>query len=596
MIFRIVAALCLSMIALGHGSRTSINQMQACNLVLVPGYIIGEKAYTRFGNVASVEDCCTRCAADPSACVAFTFESSEKACYLKNTTDSNTTSRKDGTVSGQPPPPPVAASLATISAGVAHVTDPFFKSWNIDASPNREWDTRDLSNPALHYLANMSEPGYLRFGGSGNDGLRYGVGQPCQPEWGRCLNESHFLRLMDFSVAAGSRLVFGLNIQTKDSHGVWDPTDARALIKFAQSKGYTFFGFELGNEQDNSAETNFEPQALDFAVLSKLLGELYPDANTRPKIIGPDIHGFHQGDDIVTAKKKLVYLNGFAKNCSNLNVTLHALTHHEYIEVPQYAVAPASASLLDNTAQIAKLVYTGLAAVEPRIQVWAGEIGPHNGGSPNCSHSSMRWANFADVFWYVDAMASKAANGYSVFCRQDFVGIDYGIVDCATNTPLPDYYAGILWGRTMGTGVLSVAVNNSATEPSYVRVYAHCARTGNDVTVVVLNLDIRERPDVLLRVDDGTEGTAPGLALPAVVNATYYALTGPQGTNATAVSLNGRPLELDPEGKLPELSGKSGQARGDGNTLSLLQAPLPAASVHFVVLHGLGPLLHCPAA
>merc|ERR1712048_136653 len=99
--------------------------------------------------------------------------------------------------------------------------------------------------------------------------------------------------------------------------------------------------------------------------------------------------------------------------------------------------------------------------------------------------SSLRWANFADSFWYLDAMASKAANGYSVFCRQDFVGIDYGMLDCATNNPLPDYYAGILWSQLMGMNVLQTTSSDTNT----VRAYAHCsAKSSDDVTVLLLNL------------------------------------------------------------------------------------------------------------
>ena len=65
--------------------------------------------------------------------------------------------------------------------------------------------------------------------------------------------------------------------------------------------------------------------------------------------------------------------------------------------------------------------------------LWSsGEIGPHNGGSPPCDHSSMRWANFGDSFWYLDAMGVKAAGGYSVFCRQDFIGADYVRTPCHT--------------------------------------------------------------------------------------------------------------------------------------------------------------------
>jgi hypothetical protein len=51
-------------------------------------------------------------------------------------------------------------------------------------------------------------------------------------------------------------------------------------------------------------------------------------------------------------------------------------------------------------------------------------------------------------------MALKAKNGYAAYCRQDFLGIDYAILDCATNDPLPDYFGGVLWSRLMGTGAI----------------------------------------------------------------------------------------------------------------------------------------------
>ena len=44
----------------------------------------------------------------------------------------------------------------------------------------------------------------------------------------------------------------------------------------------------------------------------------------------------------------------------------------------------------------------------------------------------MRWANWGDSFWYADALGAKAAHGYSGFARQDFIGIDYGLLDCPT--------------------------------------------------------------------------------------------------------------------------------------------------------------------
>merc|ERR1712146_713446 len=113
-----------------------------------------------------------------------------------------------------------------------------------------------------------------------------------------------------------------------------------------------------------------------------------------------------------------------------------------------------------------------------------GESGPHNGKSP--PEDEHRWTNFADSFWYLDAMASKAAAGYAVFCRQDFVGIDYGLVDQLSYTPLPDYFAGLLWSDLMGTGVVKVFTEAEDT----VRAWAHCspASSGGGVTVLLMNL------------------------------------------------------------------------------------------------------------
>ena len=66
------------------------------------------------------------------------------------------------------------------------------------------------------------------------------------------------------------------------------------------------------------------------------------------------------------------------------------------------------------TALIAAAVNATLAPIlPPGVEIWAGEIGPHNGGTVPCAASGRptRWTNFADSFWYMDAMASKAANG-----------------------------------------------------------------------------------------------------------------------------------------------------------------------------------------
>ena len=51
---------------------------------------------------------------------------------------------------------------------------------------------------------------------------------------------------------------------------------------------------------------------------------------------------------------------------------------------------------------------------------------------------------------------------------QDYIGADYGLVDCSPGVPLPDYYTALVWARTMGTTVLDVHASASAgSAPDY---------------------------------------------------------------------------------------------------------------------------------
>jgi hypothetical protein len=240
-----------------------------------------------------------------------------------------------------------------------------------------------------------------------------------------CMNRTQFDNLHGFAEFAGAKLVFGLAMPQRNTH-TWNSTDARALITYAISSNKSFFAFELGNEQCGvftAAET-----AVNFAQLSVLLSELYPDETTRPKIIGPDPWGFHrpfnesgrdesthESDDNIErqhslgeregrrhldADQRLQFITDFVGNCTKLGVPLHALSHHEYIDIPQNPTTPVNgnATLLDYTRRIAEHVNRTLASIAPKVQIWAGEVGPHNGGTNVCEHGG-RWANWGNTFW-----------------------------------------------------------------------------------------------------------------------------------------------------------------------------------------------------
>lgn len=184
-------------------------------------------------------------------------------------------------------------------------------------------------------------------------------------------------------------------------------------------------------------ENGYHPRdaANDFAILHRVIVKKFPHNATRPKLIGPDIM-MQSWQDPLTAKAQgyMSYLQHFVANCSLFGVDLYAVTHHEYLEIKEYSTTPPPATLLDEAGTMGRAIRAAIQEVAPNVKVWAGEIGPHPGRSPGCDHSSLRWSNFADTFWYIDSMGLKAASGYDMFCRQDFVGIDCERSPCIAST------------------------------------------------------------------------------------------------------------------------------------------------------------------
>ena len=240
------------------------------------------------------------------------------------------------------------------------------------------------------------------------------------------------------------------------------------------------------------------------------------------------------------------------------------------------------------------------------------------------SDASMRWANFADSFWYLDAMGSKARHGYDVFCRQDFVGIDYGLLNPRTNDPLPDYFAGLVWGQTMGAGVVQATSNDT----DHVRAYAHCTPSppatsasvprrskGNaattsgagSLTLLLMNLknttvaasDAGSGSNTKANVvdnDDDDDNNTMHITIDGVVGCTpsscphsRFTLSGPQGTNSTQVALNGQLLELDAQtGRLPSMPFAPERVNATSNVVAV--AP---ATIVFLVFDGAGTAVGC---
>lgn len=549
--------------------------------------------------VADRSACCDSCALDV-LCKFFTYEGgSNGLCHHKNT-DAPDHSRLNasctsGYVGSDPPVPPVPTTVHITIGNQRSRTGGSFLCWNLDASENRQFFTRNLSVEVsgsfgwqlarqAAELGSRQPAGYslLRFGGTGNDYLTYEFGgTPCPPlsEFKQCMNQTIWRNLLSFAQAAKAKIIFGLSMNTELDASrnkvradpfpfPWDPKNAKQILQWTIDQGldHVLYGFELGNEQN----TKYTAQQLatNFAILHNLTLALWTDASKRPLLFGPDPHSVHD-----TTGVQYQFIADFIKACKSMGVPLYAATHHEYIEIDPTSAGFTSPSKLKLNGDIAATMNKTIREVDLAVNIFGGEIGPHNGGTVPCDHTSMRWAVFGDSFWYADALASKAKNGYAGLCRQNYIGIDYGMVDCMTGVPLPDFYTGLTWVTTMGQTVLDVGTTEQHKANSPILAYAHCTAASAStqkgmVTVLVINLGNSSTTVNFDHVVSQQFVLSPN-------NDKGSSLTNDTGLLGTGIKLNGVALTLAKDGNVPVIVGQPIDARS---------AALPASSIVFYTI------------
>ncbi|KAK8950475.1 Heparanase-like protein 3 [Platanthera guangdongensis] len=123
------------------------------------------------------------------------------------------------------------------------------------------------------------------------------------------------------------------------------------------------------------------------------------------------------------------------------------------------------------------------------------------------------------------------------YCRQSLIGGNYGLLNRDTFTPNPDYYSALLWHRLMGPKVLSA--NFIGTKK--IRVYSHCAKHSEGITLLLLNLDQHKRTHVTVKGGGSKQREE-------------YHLTAKDGNlHSQEVLLNGIALNLNSKGGIPAL-------------------------------------------
>ncbi|KAF3433447.1 hypothetical protein FNV43_RR24549 [Rhamnella rubrinervis] len=237
--------------------------------------------------------------------------------------------------------------------------DKFVADHRFDQAQHASWKTiaisskvnSDRSFDELCGGLSSFSPLRIRVGGSLQDQVVYNIGyaNPECPQFTKttdslfgfskgCLPLKRRDELNDLFNQTGVKMTFGLNALYGNKRsqenkvlwiGDWNLQNARDLMKYTIPKGYKIDSYKLGNELCGigfAARLESEQYGKDFIELKKLATELYLEACTRPKVLGPG--GFYDkkwfntflqvtGPDVVDAVTDYLYSLGAVHFCGN---------------------------------------------------------------------------------------------------------------------------------------------------------------------------------------------------------------------------------------------------------------------------------------
>jgi hypothetical protein len=446
---------------------------------------------------------------------------------------------------------PAVATAATLdgrhSQAIGSVS-PRFLSFGFDISQLTERGSGspiDFTRPQLMRLARALAPAYVRYSGTKIDETFYdatgvlGAHPPAPYKY--VLGRSEWDAANRFAARAGLGVIVGINggPGPRKPDFTWSADNARALLERARSIGLSPAVVSFGNEPNLAVYGSGMPgsySAADYRRDVEAFLELRAEVAPRSTFIGP-------GPFFTTGAERAIAGAALGPDVSAIMPLLGPLydgvSYHQYPGFgdsakcaglqPRPPTDPLAAEFLDRVNGALAYMTALRNAHAPGKPLWVDEFGNTAcGGVVGYSNT------FAASFYYLNALGTMARGGVQVATRWTLAGPQpYALVDDATLTPRPDYWAALLWRRLMGTTVLKPVV---AGAPATLRTYASCTPGPNGgTTTLALNTDRGQATHVKV--------SGPARA---------YVVTGQLGSEQD--SLNGEALALSPSGELPALA------------------------------------------
>lgn len=475
-------------------------------------------------------------------------------------------------------PASAVADLASLPK-IAEV-DPRFQSYNVEmveVTGGRFWapyggptgeqyrqrPPEDLADKRLRALTRHLGPAYVRVSGTwANSTYLEAEGENISkppPGYEQVLTRNQWRGLVDFAHAVDARIgvSYAVTDGARDERGVWKTEQAQRLLDLTREAGGDIAFSEFINEPNAAslgglpANYSVADYTRDFAIFRSWAKNAAPEM----KIVGPG--GVGEGGDLsaipVASLARMLRTELLMKANPN---TVDAVSYHFYGDVSQRC-----ASRRPKTAQRSEALtpawldltlrdwryYSGLRdRYEPGDPMWVTETAQAAcGGSP--------WAaRFVDSFRYVNQLGVLAQKNVQVVFHNTLTASDYSLIEESTREPRPNYWAAVLWKRTMGERVLAPPPAPNGD----VRLFAHCAAgKPGKVALAVLNIG-------------GQAATVP------FGGAGEVWLIEASSQESRTITINGRQPRLEQDGTLSGVDGRRVKKAVN----------LPAASIAFMVV------------
>ena len=404
----------------------------------------------------------------------------------------------------------------------------------------------DLANPRLIALAKGLGPSLVRVSGTwANNTYLEAPGEHLSaPPAGfvQVLTRAQWQGVVAFSKAVDAPIVtsFPVSKGTRDADGLWNPAQAQRLLDLTRESGGSIYAAEFFNEANMPSAAPEMPRpytAENYATEFRIFRDWARKNAPEMRILG---HGGVGEAGLLTHIPVAAEFGAHISSESMMQAnpgSVDAVSYHFYGSVSQrcegLGIGTAqkadalTAAWLDLTLRDHAYYAALRDKYEPGKPMWNTETAQAAcGGSP--------WAStFLDTFRYLNQNGALAQKGVQVVMHNTLAASDYALIDQDTLNPRPNYWAAVLWKRTMGTTVLA-----SPRSPSpALRIYAHCLPQKNGgVGLVALNTG--EAPQ---RLKLGGKATA-------------WIMTG-QPIDTRKVRINGAEPSLAANGELTGLNG-----------------------------------------